>query len=707
VSARAAGFERLDREVPHPLPPPGGRGRPRGEIDVRRAAIGGAFASALVGLFALATSGPVGPLPVIALLAAIAVAVVQLRRRSAPVRRAPETLRTGLLTFLFALAVVPAHGILSGSWLLGGIDLLVILQANRLLALREGSSGQVLLIALLTLMAAAVLTIRIEFLAAVFLFCLVGTWTAVFRNLSDPEATGADARVPRRMAWIALGAGGAIFLATVSLFAALPRLRLSAFSGGILQAEGISGFSEDVQLGQFGSVIQDPSPVMRVTLSGARVDPGSFYWRGIALDHYDKGHWTVSDPIEQRIAGAMGPLDLAGDAHGAGLATFRVKDEPGAVTVQDITLEPLDVSVLFGLAQIVEVRGDLPLVSRNSTDSLFFRARRFGRTHYVISSVPVDDDPKILLDLAAVAPGRSPDRYLQIPPQLAADIEPLARSLAGEGSAFRRARRIESAMQSWTYSLAPPAAKRDDPIASFLLDSRTGYCEQFSSGMVMMLRAVGIPARMANGFHGGERNEFGGYWLVRKSNAHSWVEVPFDGAGWVRFDPTPGSGLASAGSGKLRRAWDYLKQVWTQRVVEYNILDQFQAVQAGFDTGHRFAHELRDLRGHGVDAKRALGAAAFVLLPAALVAFLFSRRRRGASRNIRAAAAEAERWWREVERRLKADGFVRGPGETPRELAARAGRVEWAELYYLARFGLRELTDSERAAIARVRQELR
>lgn len=687
------------------------------EIDVRRAAVGGAFASALVGLFALATSGPVGPLPIVVLVGAIAVGALRLRRTGVRVVEARNTWRTGLVTFLLALVIVPVHATLSGSWLLGAVDLLVLLQANRLLAMREGeATGQVLLVSLLMLLAAAVLTIRLEFLAAVFLFCLAGTWTAIFRELSSPDATGADAKVPVRVAWVAAFGGIGVFAATCLLFAVLPRLQLSAFDSGVLQTEGVSGFSDEVQLGDIGSVKQDHRPVMRITVkSGPPVDEGSLYWRGIALDHYDAGRWKVIDAGEDRVGGGRG---FSMERETARLASFRVGDEPAdrVPVVQDVVLEPLDVSVLFGLPSIGVVRADLPFVSVNLTDSIFFRAKDFGRMHYRVESYPVNDDAEVLLTRAAVAPPEKDpetpaDRYLQVPPDVKAKIASLAAELAGDGPAFRKARRIESAMQSWEYSLAPPKGSEHDPVVSFLTETRAGWCESYASGMVLMLRSIGIPARMANGFHGGERNDFGGYWLVRRSDAHSWVEVPFEGVGWVTFDPTPGGGGREEGMfDGLFRGWDYLRTFWTQRVVEYDILDQFRFLKAAGSAAEGFGAKLAATISGARPGRRSLlvvlalsaGGAGVALSIVAL------RRRRAAGDGNRIArdAAEAERWWKEVERRWRRDGVVRGAGETPRELARRAGRPEWADVYYVARFADRPLDDVERARIDRIREEL-
>lgn len=685
------------------------------EIDVRRAAVGGAFASALVGLFALATSGPVGPLPLVVLVGAILVGALRLRGTGLRVVEARNTWRTGLVTFVLALVIVPVHATLSGSWLLGGVDLLVLLQVNRLLAVREGeATGQVLLLALLMLLAAAVLTIRLEFLGAVFLFCLAGTWTAIFRELSSTDATGTDARVPVRVAWVAFAGGIGVFAATCLLFAVLPRLQLSAFDSGVLQTEGVSGFSDEVRLGDIGSVKQDHRPVMRVTVTGP-VDEGALYWRGIALDHYEAGRWKVIDAGEERVSGGRGFSMERGTAR---LASFRVGKEhdPNDAVVQDVVLEPLDVSVIFGLPSIGVVRADLPFVSLNLTDSIFFRAKGFGRMHYRVESYPVQDDAETLLARAAVAPPEKDpetpaDRYLQVPPEVKASIEALAVELAGEGPAFRKARRIESAMQSWEYSLSPPKGSAADPVVSFLKETRSGWCESYASGMVLMLRSIGIPARMANGFHGGERNDFGGYWLVRRSDAHSWVEVPFEGVGWVTFDPTPGGGDRPKGMfDGMFRGWDYLRTFWTQRVVEYDILDQFQFLKAAGNAAEGFGTKLSTMISGARPGPRTALVVLGVPVAGAALAFGLAALRRRAGRpslgGIARDAADAERWWKDVEQRWRRDGIVRGGGETPRELARRAGRPEWADVYYAARFAARPLSDGERLQIERIRKDV-
>ncbi|MCP3797779.1 transglutaminaseTgpA domain-containing protein [Allokutzneria sp. A3M-2-11 16] len=92
----------------------------------------------------------------------------------------------------------------------------------------------------------------------------------------------------------------------------------------------------------------------------------------------------------------------------------------------------------------------------------------------------------------------------------------------------------------FTYSLRTVSGGDSDVLADFLFNGKTGYCEQFASAMAVLVRAVGIPARVAVGFSQGY--DAGGYQVITTSDAHAWVEVHFPGVGWTKFDPTPQAG---------------------------------------------------------------------------------------------------------------------------------------------------------------------
>ena len=132
------------------------------------------------------------------------------------------------------------------------------------------------------------------------------------------------------------------------------------------------------------------------------------------------------------------------------------------------------------------------------------------------------------------------------------------------------------------------------PLESFLFDKKTGHCEYFATAMVIMLRTLGIPARPANGFYGGDYNEFGRFYAMRQADAHSWVEAYVPGHGWVTFDPTPpGSVLIPGGDGVMSTVgeWvDSLRLQWFKWVVEYDLEKQISFFKA---IGEQFG-SLRD-----------------------------------------------------------------------------------------------------------------
>lgn len=111
---------------------------------------------------------------------------------------------------------------------------------------------------------------------------------------------------------------------------------------------------------------------------------------------------------------------------------------------------------------------------------------------------------------------------------------------AGATTAFDKADRLRdyfTAANGFEYSLQVPAGDSGDLLLDFLT-LKKGYCEQYATAMAVMLRAVGVPARVAVGFTQGVPDAAGDY-LITSHDAHAWVEVPFDKAGWVEFDPTP------------------------------------------------------------------------------------------------------------------------------------------------------------------------
>jgi hypothetical protein len=159
-------------------------------------------------------------------------------------------------------------------------------------------------------------------------------------------------------------------------------------------------------------------------------------------------------------------------------------------------------------------------------------------------------------------------------------VAEFARETVGDAATpFEKARRLERRLKSFTYSLVPRRVDaRLDPLSDFVLNTQTGHCELFASSMVLMLRELGIPARVVNGFQMGEYNDLTGSYTVRQLDAHSWVEVYFAGPDrWVEFDPTPAVGIntyINDWTAQVRKSMEALHLVWSRYVVSLGTNEQ-------------------------------------------------------------------------------------------------------------------------------------
>ncbi|MCB2180208.1 transglutaminase domain-containing protein [bacterium] len=134
------------------------------------------------------------------------------------------------------------------------------------------------------------------------------------------------------------------------------------------------------------------------------------------------------------------------------------------------------------------------------------------------------------------------NKYLQIPNAIPDRVQELALSLtATQPTPYDRVLAIEQYLRRFEYTLDIEAAPRDQDIVDyFLFDLQKGYCDYFSSAMVILTRAAGIPARLATGYLASTYDEETGQFVVTADQAHSWAEVYFPEYGWVTFEPTAG-----------------------------------------------------------------------------------------------------------------------------------------------------------------------
>lgn len=166
---------------------------------------------------------------------------------------------------------------------------------------------------------------------------------------------------------------------------------------------------------------------------------------------------------------------------------------------------------------------------------------------YTVTSQEIDPSIRFLENVVS-PPATSPiyAKYLAYPDNVPQVVVELAHQVTADAtSPYAKALALQEWFRStFTYDLSVQPGNGDSALLSFLTDRR-GYCEQFASAMALMARIVGIPARVDVGFTPGTKQPDGS-WLVTTRDAHAWPELFFDGAGWLRFEPTPtGDGRTS------------------------------------------------------------------------------------------------------------------------------------------------------------------
>lgn len=126
----------------------------------------------------------------------------------------------------------------------------------------------------------------------------------------------------------------------------------------------------------------------------------------------------------------------------------------------------------------------------------------------------------------------STDRIMQISNNIAKKSSP---SISDRTDAV-----MKFLKNGYTYSLTQSERPNGiDPVEYFLFEEKSGTCQHFATAMVFLLRGMGIPSRVVNGYLMGDWNDIGGFFTVRQSHAHAWVEVYYPNMGWVPYDPTP------------------------------------------------------------------------------------------------------------------------------------------------------------------------
>ena len=524
--------------------------------------------------------------------------------------------------WLINIGVISASLLLFWELVIAGHDNLLLALGHFMVAIlvcklfeKKGDRdyAQILTLTLLIMVAGSIFSSSLVFaliLAAYLLLGLYGmlvfhlrfeTQRALERKLVPTEAAllaDGHGTLRRDIRSISLVCGGAILLISALVFAIFPRSRAHEFlSTWAIAGPVRTGASENIAFTDYGRIQQSNVVVMevRVEQNGMNVGSESYqpYFRGKTLDAYayderlrtyvwTRSPYTALSDSTDKLLGSV-PAELVDPQSYSSVGLVH----------QHYTLFMSSGNMLFAVTPPVRIASEqLRSVGYSSRDYwLAAGGLPMLPFQYTVSSAMVysadlsREKPFVRRgDLRSpnAAPDSSstsvPEPVVRIARQVAAELLPPD----GQNITPDRVRPIAERFEQWLrktypYTLDNRIVDRDiDPTEDFLVNRTQsgGHCEYFASSMVMMCRSMGINSRIVTGFHGGEFNSVGGYYVVRGKYAHAWVEVFVPNRGWVLFDPTP-THAETASSVSAWTRWfqdigEVIQKSWLNSIVSFD-----------------------------------------------------------------------------------------------------------------------------------------
>jgi transglutaminase-like putative cysteine protease len=304
---------------------------------------------------------------------------------------------------------------------------------------------------------------------------------------------------------------------------AVPLVQVQGWSDG--ESDYYYGFDTRLDLSYRGGLSDE---LMMYVRSAA-----PSYWRSHAYDTYDGRTWALADDAVEMIR-RRGPLFFLRDG-------FWREEQ---VFTQTYYIQRPMPNLIFTAGDPIQAYIAADQIGRDSSGGL--RLGESLQPNMVYSIISVEnrhDEATMRAANGTEYPTDIRRQYLQLPDTVTERTRTLARELsAGQATIYDVARTIEQYLKTTIpYDYFPPAQPPNtDAVDNFLFVDRRGVCEMYATSMVVMLRSLGIPARIVAGFGSGDFNAFTNLYEVRADDAHAWVEVWFEGVGWYPFDPTAG-----------------------------------------------------------------------------------------------------------------------------------------------------------------------
>ncbi len=586
------------------------------------------------------------------------------------VRRGKEVF---LKRFFVNIAVLAATAVLLLEIFLKGLPALVALGHYLILIQlcklferkRNRDYVQMIALSLTTVVAAGLISQELPFAVLLVVYLVLAARVTMIFTLKRGLDAAAAARLPvepaplppDRVAWnvirhwpgSALRRRLALVLAVVVATAvgtfflvprtgAGPALLLDRFE---VEAAG-GGIGDRIVLGEAGTVHLSDQVVMTVRFDGDSSPAGPLYLRGEVYERYEDSSWSRG-PGTNRAA-ETSHTDPP-DRTDRNAVTKRVSMHPSLLPTAYAAYPAVELATEGG-----SIRQNTLLSTQISTDEFSSRPVRYTATSWL---PPLDHAQRRYLSEVRDIPterlaGASP--YVDVSERagdLAAQWFRDMLNRQDEDSDRAVARYIEQRLRrEYEYTLDLPAARRGrDAVDEFLHHHRRGHCEYFASAMVILCNALDVRARLAVGFLAQERDERTGEYVVRRRDAHAWVEVFTPETDWIIFDPTPGDQADAAAGGWRRRLgelWASMQFAWHDRVIGYDARTQ-QAIVGRLREGaaeagrsvrtavRRLGRSLHRLLAEGYLDRGAAGLLGMLLFTAAvlwvIIVVRFSRRR--------------------------------------------------------------------------------
>lgn len=409
--------------------------------------------------------------------------------------------------------------------------------------------------------------------------------------------------------WATIGSSITALLISMCFFLLIPRLWVnrSFFNNESIQAgnKPLVGFTEKVQLGEMGEILESSERVMELAIYDNQTDEpvtitefvekfgtSEPLLRGTVLSEYQNGSWSKARrrrPSEWRLKNSaeVGIQDL-----------YR----------QEIILEPIGTRVLFTMYPFIAM--DMLSDSKNSLNLDTYEIRQeqlpakdgVTKYHLFTAKNAAENHEMLQLDHEALylrLPRRDLKRLIQYTKKMIAAHPELKTD--GDKARFIESYLRDSGDFSYTLnmSIEDPTI---DPVEDFLFNRKSGHCEYYTSALALMLRAIGIPTRVITGFKGGDEKYLSNQFEVQQRHAHSWIEAYVDNR-WETMDATPALQRAemvaknAASFGSWKGASKMLSQFWTDYVIGVSYQRQKRAFYDPIiRAGKKLAKQLIDIR---------------------------------------------------------------------------------------------------------------